>query len=227
MQDGPSLGSTDGVMMSRRAPGARLRGAAASWRWGAVLTCLLLVGCSGDDLRDGDGRVVEAGEASVFELQVGDCLDPGNDVSGEIADVLVVPCEEPHTQELYAILNHPDDTYPGATEVAAYADGACLNELEDTLGFTLDDGLYFSYLLPTFDGWNTGGDRQILCVLVFPDREAVTGSFVDGTADLDRLPPDPPQEPDDDLEEPGEVPSDDEDGTDPSVDAAGTDRGDA
>src|SRR5690625_2789616 len=182
-------------------------GLRAACRLAAVLGAILLVACSSDDYRDEDGRVIEPGDASVFELQVGDCLDPGGDVSGEISEVLVVPCDQPHTQELYASVTHPGDAYPGAAEVAGYADGACLNELEGSLGYTLDDGLYFSYLLPTFDGWTTGGDRQIMCVLVFPDREAITGSFVAGTAELDRVDPAPPQDDVDEAEqEPPETP---------------------
>lgn len=164
-----------------------------------LVTVAALAGCSGDDeIRDADGTVVNAGQISVFELEVGDCLDPGGDVSGEISDVPIVPCDQPHTQEVFGVVTHPDDDYPGATEVAAYADGACLTEMQESLGLSLDDGLFFSYMLPTFDGWNAEGevgDRQIVCVLVFPDRDAVNGSVVAGTADIDRMAPQPPQDP--------------------------------
>lgn len=157
---------------------------------------LVLGGCSGDDdVRDEDGTVINPGDASVFELEVGDCLDPDADASGEISEIPIVPCDDPHTQEVFGVVTHPDETYPGATEVASFADGACLSELESSLGLTLDDGLFFSYLLPTFDGWNTGGDRQVTCVLVFPDRDVITGSVVAGTADIERLAPAPPSDP--------------------------------
>ena len=36
-----------------------------------------------------------------------------------------------------------------------------------------------SDLLPSFDGWNNDGDRNIVCVFVFPQQGAVTGSVVD------------------------------------------------
>lgn len=161
-----------------------------------TLSVVLLAGCGDPDIRDEQGTVVEPGSASVFELQPGDCLDPGAEISGEIAEVPVVPCEDPHTQEVYAAVTHPQDNYPGAEELATFADGACLDELETELGYTLDDGLFFSYVLPTFDGWNTGDDREVLCVLVFPDRDGMTGSFVTGTADFEPTPPAPPEEPD-------------------------------
>jgi hypothetical protein len=170
-----------------------------------LLVAIALVGCSADDeIRDADGTVINPGQISVFELEVGDCLDPGGEVSGEISEIDIVPCAEPHTQEVFGLVAHPDDDYPGASEVAAFADGACLTELETSLGLTLDDGVFFSYMLPTFDGWNADGeigDRQIVCVLVFPDREAVSGSVVAGTADIERMVPQPPQDPADDEDE--------------------------
>lgn len=171
-----------------------------------VVLALVLLGCSDEDeIRDADGTVVNPGEISVFELEVGDCLDPGGEVSGEISQIDIVPCAEPHTQEVFGLVTHPGDDYPGASEVASFADGACLTELESSLGLTLDDGVFFSYMLPTFDGWNAQsevGDRQIVCVLVFPDRDAVSGSVVAGTADIERMLPQPPQDPGDDEDDP-------------------------
>jgi len=161
----------------------------------AAVIGVLLLGCADEDLRDAEGTVVTAGSASVFELRAGDCLDPDPDVTGEVADLPLVPCEDEHTQEVFGVVQHPDDRYPGAEDVAAWADGACLTELEGALGLTLDDGVYVSYLLPTFDGWNTDGDREVVCVLVFPGLEAVTGSYVAGTAEIERTPPAPPQDP--------------------------------
>lgn len=154
-----------------------------------------LAGCSGDDVRDASGEVVAAGEASVFDLRPGDCLDPPDGVTGEIADLPVVPCDEPHRQEVFALVAHDDEVYPGATEVATWADGACVNALEDGFERSLADGVYLSYLLPTFEGWNTEGDREAVCVLVFPTEGQVTGSVVAGTRTLPLAEPQPVQEP--------------------------------
>lgn len=169
-------------------PGSR----AARWVVTA-LVLLLVAACSDEEIRDADGVVVNAGMLSVFELQRGDCLDPDPDVSGDIDDIRVVPCEEPHQQEVYAFVDHPDDAYPGAAAVASFADGACTEALATELGLFLDDGVFFSYLLPSFDGWNQQDDREIICVLVFPDREAAIGSVVAGTLQLERVTPMPPR----------------------------------
>ncbi|HSK24914.1 MAG TPA: septum formation family protein [Egicoccus sp.] len=173
-----------------------------AWRRGrtrhAAVAFLLVVlaACGGgESTRNEDGVVVNAGSWSVFDLHVGDCLAPEPDLTGEISEIPVVPCDQAHAQEVFATVEHPADAYPGAGAVAAWADGACLTQLQDDLGYGLEDGLYISYLLPTFDGWNTDDDRNVVCVLVSPDAEGSVGSYVAGTATLARaevvLPADP------------------------------------
>lgn len=171
---------------------------------GTLVAAVVLVGCGDDEaVRDEEGRITEAGTIDVFELRPGDCLDPDPDLSGTTAEMPVVPCDEPHLQEVFAIREHPDDAYPGAAAVAEWADAACSGALEEELGLGLDDGVFFSYLLPTFDGWNLErADREIVCVLVFPDREEAVGSVVEGTLVIPRIEPAPPrpdEEQDDDL----------------------------
>lgn len=169
---------------------ARLR----AWCRSAFLIglALLFAACSGDDLRDDDGVVINPGEASVFDLRAGDCLDAPPDLSGEVDDIQLVPCDDPHTQEVYAVVAHPDERFPGVDEMVGFADGACLTELESELSLTLDDGVFISYLLPTFEGWTSNEDREITCVLVFPDEGTVTGSVVAGTKTIEPVDPAPP-----------------------------------
>lgn len=165
-------------------------------RWAAssvlVGLALLAVACTDEPVRDEAGVVINAGEVSALELQPGDCLDPDPDVSGEVSHLPVVPCDEAHRQEVFAVVTHPDDAYPGAAGVAAFGDVACPQELEERFGLSLADGVLFSYLLPSFDGWNVDGDRDIVCVLVFPDRDEVTGSLVAGTKEIPVRSPLPP-----------------------------------
>lgn len=163
-----------------------------------LLSAVLLLGaCSGDEeVRDAGGTVVAAGSWSVFDLRTGDCLAPDPEAEGEISDVPVVPCAEPHSQEVFAAVEHPAGAYPGAGAVSIWADGACLGELETTLDLTLDDGVFISYLLPTFDGWNKHDDRRVVCVLVFPDQDDAVGSYVAGSADITRVEPAAPDLPD-------------------------------
>jgi hypothetical protein len=148
---------------------------------------LVLSACGGGEVRDDGGRVVAAGTWSVFDLRPGDCIGDVSDLRGDTDEVPLVPCEEPHSQEVFAVVRHPEDAYPGAGAVAAFADRACLTALDAELDLSIDDGIAFSYLLPTFEGWNKNGDRNVVCVLVFPVEAEMTGSFVLGTADISVL----------------------------------------
>ncbi len=155
---------------------------------GLAALILLLAACtsSGDGgaaaVRDEAGQVVAAGPWSVFDLRPGDCIGDVSDAEGDIDEVPLVPCAAPHTQEVFALYRHPDDEYPGLGAVATYADRSCLTALDVELGITPDDGIAFSYLLPTFEGWVEDGDRTIVCILVFPEELGMVGSFVAGTA---------------------------------------------
>jgi hypothetical protein len=164
------------VMTHRPTP---LRSALAAL--GVVVGLVILSACSGGEVRDAAGKVVNAGSWSVFDLRPGDCLNPADDLSGDISEVAVVPCMEPHAQEVFATVKHPEGPYPGAAAVSTWADASCLTQLEAELGLTLADGIFISYLLPSFDGWNKNNDRTVVCVMVFPDRGSVIGSYVDGT----------------------------------------------
>jgi hypothetical protein len=167
--------------------GRSLRGSLSRVRVAVLPLVLLLAACGGDDVRGDDGRVVAAGPWSVFDLRPGDCIGADDSLSGDVDEVPLVPCSEPHAQEVFAVVRHPDDAYPGAGAVATFADRACLTALEADLDLTIDDGIAFSYLLPTFEGWNKNGDRSVVCVLVFPEEAGMIGSFVEGTGDPSRL----------------------------------------
>ena len=167
--------------------GRSRRGSISRAQFALLPLVLLLAACGGDDVRGDDGRVVASGPWSVFDLRPGDCIGADDSLSGDVDEVPLVPCSEPHAQEVFAVVRHPDDAYPGAGAVATFADRACLTSLESDLDLTIDDGIAFSYLLPTFEGWNKNGDRSVVCVLVFPDEAGMIGSFVEGTGDASRL----------------------------------------
>ena len=146
------------------------------------LAVVVLGACSDDNdaSRDASGAVTKAGKVSVFELRPADCLHPPADLSGEIDSIEVVPCADAHTQEVFAQVAATDQAYPGAEVLATEANGRCIGAMQgEPLNLSPDDGYFVSYLLPSFDGWNNDGDRNIVCVFVFPQQGEVTGSVVD------------------------------------------------
>jgi hypothetical protein len=149
-----------------------------------LLPALVLAGCSAGDIRDDEGTLVSAGSWSVFDLRPGDCIT--DDIPADDDMVPLVPCDEPHSQEVFAVIAFPDgppeQSYPGAGALASFGDIACSTALED-FNIQITDGVAFSYLLPTEEGWQEKNDSAIVCVLVFADGQAV-GSVVSGSADL-------------------------------------------
>jgi hypothetical protein len=145
----------------------------------AVLTMAALSACnpfsSGSSKK---GAAAPKGkDVSVFDLKPGSCVSPPTEVKAEIPSVRVVPCNEPHTQEAYALANYTQgDTYPGDKALRQFADGACAEKYEGYVGVPYTDStLFFTYLLPSARGWNDGKDRSVVC-LVTTTGEKLTAS---------------------------------------------------
>ena len=152
------------------------------WTVLAAVGVLVAAGCSDDKpgaKRGEGGKVTTAGSVSVFDLRPGDCLDPPPDLAGDIATLPVVPCNEPHTQEVFALKESTESAYPGPEALATEANILCITAMQSELKLSPDDGYFISYLLPSFDGWNKDKDRSVICVFVFPALGSVTGSVVE------------------------------------------------
>lgn len=143
-------------------------------RLAALLAGAIVVGgCSGDDgaTRGEDGRVTGAGDVEVFALFEGDCVVPPEEVQADVEQVRVVPCEEPHTQEVFALLDYEPaegesaDVYPGDDVLADFAEAACLAPFATYVGIDyLDSELFLTYLLPSLRSWDEADDREVVCI---------------------------------------------------------------
>lgn len=156
----------------------------------AVVALAALAGACSDDgeevERGEDGRVVEATDVSVYELAVGDCVVAPAEVDVEVGTIRVVPCQEPHTQEVYALLPFVDDagdefderaTFPGDEVLSAFAERSCLTPFRDYFGIDyIDSALFITYLVPSVRSWDEENDREIVCVAQ-TDGEEVRSSL--------------------------------------------------
>ena len=142
-----------------------------------ALAASVAAGCSDDGADRDGGTIKKAGDVSVFDVQVGDCLMPGDELGVEITDVHAVPCNDEHTHEVFALPEFPgSDVYPGEDKLRDFANAQCLESFGDYTGADyLDSKLFFSYLQPSIRSWNEGEDRRIVCVIV------ATGSTVKGS----------------------------------------------
>ena len=164
---------------------ARLAAAA-----GTLTLALALGGCAAiGDLLAGGGperdeetnQVTESGDVDVFELQVGDCLNLGD--TGELSSAAVVPCSEPHTEEIFHEFQLEDGDWPGEDAVEQAADEGCYGAFETFVGTPYEEStLDYVFLSPLESGWNDPGvkDRLVQCVIYEPTDEGaadVTGSL--------------------------------------------------
>jgi hypothetical protein len=141
---------------------------------------VIATACSSDKvpIRSATGSITRAADWSTFDLRPGDCLKPKDDLKGDVDKIPVVPCTEAHTQEVFGLVKHTADAFPGVGNLAGFADGKCVGELQKSLGVSPSDGYFVSYLLPSFDSWNKKNDRTVVCVLVFPKDADKKGSVV-------------------------------------------------
>jgi hypothetical protein len=157
------------------------------------LAGLVAAGCSSDKADRKDGGIAKAGKVSVFDVQVGDCLNPGAELGVAITDIEAVPCKDPHTHEVFALPEYPDkesDVYPGEDKLKTFADAQCLDAFGNYTGTDyLDSKQFFSYLQPSIKSWQEGDDRRIVCVIVSTGKP-VTGSAAAPNATSTTLPKD-------------------------------------
>jgi len=121
----------------------------------------------------------ESGEAvDVFSISLGDCLNTsGLSDTTEVESIPVVPCSEPHEDEVYYVFDSTASEYPGEDELKNEARETCIDEFADFVGLAYDESsLDYWPMYPTEQSWEQG-DREILCMVYDLSGEKVTGSL--------------------------------------------------
>ena len=143
-----------------------------------TLALAVVAGCSGDD---DDTATTEVPVLDADDTLVGACLAFPADVGAEITAFPRVDCAEPHTHEVFAVIESAQQTYPGFEALEAEAQVACMSEFEPYVGVDpFDSDLFYEWIVPTLDSWDRADDRQIVCVAGRLGAEPLRGS-VQGT----------------------------------------------
>lgn len=122
--------------------------------------------------------VTAACSGNVLELEVGNCITVPNE--GEVTNVEIVDCAEPHENEVFALVDHPagdDEEFPGAEALSAFATEECQGDrFEEYVGQPYAESpLFASSLNPGETTWGEG-DREVVCLLRTQDGSDLTGS---------------------------------------------------
>ncbi len=115
------------------------------------------------------------GEGAVSALPVGQCLqEPGS--SSDVEEVEVVPCDDPHDFEVFALVALPDGPYPGDSGRSQAARSVCRDRFAAYVGVEPSNSvLATGFLVPSEEGWERG-DREVVCLLYEPG-ERLQGSM--------------------------------------------------
>ncbi|MFC4222890.1 hypothetical protein [Lysinibacter cavernae] len=144
---------------------------------GSLTGCSVLNGLlgNGTEVRDDSGAVVESGDANVFAISVGDCFtDEGT--ADEVDSLPVVPCGDPHDNEVY--FNHvmQGGTFPGDAAIADEAATVCGQQFPTFVGLPYEESvLDYSAVMPTADSWTFQSDYIVSCYIY--DTVPVTGTL--------------------------------------------------
>ncbi|MEU9161937.1 DUF4190 domain-containing protein [Streptomyces sp. NPDC048424] len=123
--------------------------------------------------RDTGGQVTGSGSSKVQDIRKGDCFNTGGDLA-EYEDedggqagysVKIVPCDQAHEGEAYAVFNLDDGAYPGKDKVVSIAEEKCAGTaLTDYVGknANVSDKLDVFYYFPQPSTW-AFGDREVTC----------------------------------------------------------------
>lgn len=141
----------------------------------ALAGCSLLGGIPSLSPTDSPSDSSAGDSTDIFTVSVGDCVNAGNS-TGEVSEVPVVACSEPHDSEAYASVLMEDGEFPSDEAVNQRGDDECTAAFAGFVGLDYAASeLDFAFYYPTESSW-AQGDREILCLIVDPAGRT-TGSL--------------------------------------------------
>lgn len=135
----------------------------------------------GEGEGEGEGAIVSEGNVDAFTIQLGDCFDNTgslvNEETGEVSDLPGVPCSQPHDNEVFAIFDLDQPTFPGSEAISEMSFDACLDRFESFVGLDYEtSSLDIAALYPTKESWSQQGDREVVCAVYDVNLGKLTGS---------------------------------------------------
>lgn len=122
-----------------------------------------------------EGEEPEGETQDVFNVGLGDCISNFN-AEEQVSELTVIPCEQEHDQEVFAVFEVPDGEFPGSEAFQAQVESDCVGEFEAFVGMPYNESaLHIQWLEPTEESW-AQGDRELVCTVLDP-AGPVTGTL--------------------------------------------------
>ena len=129
--------------------------------------------------RNADGVIVSEGSLDVFNMHVGDCFNDATssgDGIQEYSSVAGVPCGNPHDNEVYAVFDVSNASFPGDDSMYEQAFQSCLKRFDGFVGKDYESSsLDIMPLYPTHASWSQG-DREVICAVYDMNLAKLEGS---------------------------------------------------
>ena len=126
--------------------------------------------------RDSSGAIVGEGSVDAFQVRVGDCFDDTSSFDEGITSLPGVPCNEPHDNEAFALLDLSIATYPEGDGMAELAHESCLAHFDSFVGRDYESSsLEIMTLYPSTESW-VENDREVICAVYDINAAKLVGS---------------------------------------------------
>lgn len=121
-------------------------------------------------------RPLLAGNAG--DLKVGECFDEPATLEA-VEDVQHHPCTDPHTSEVFLVMDVPDAaSYPTDAAFEGMVQASCVPAFDTYTGldFATDPDWTIGYFVPTPESWSSG-DRGLICYTIRIDGAPTSASL--------------------------------------------------
>ncbi len=125
--------------------------------------------------------LTEGRQVASFTPSVGECFDrrrstgSGGSSSGEI--VLLLDCDKPHANEVFAVVTTELKDYPGEVALKNLAKLECPKKFEDYVGIPYETSeLELGFWLPSQSSWNQGYRKTLGCLVTSGQGPKLVGS---------------------------------------------------
>jgi hypothetical protein len=123
------------------------------------------------------------GSLQLFQLRVGDCLAGANmalNTSNPWPKLtMAVPCNQPHTAEVFLADNNfwpQDSAFPGTAAISKDGNAACNSAFRSYIGIAYAKSIYtWTNIIPDASTWPSG-DRGLHCVAYYSTSQQRAGA---------------------------------------------------